>query len=284
MIKKKCFLAILFCLLVTANHMSADNYFTLSTDSAAFTVVNDTLRLHPSNADNYLRVYVVAQADGYFDHWYLEMTHHLDMDIYYSPFDFNYYSLKEGPAMNVPYINYEGIDSVYQAVLLTRILNQNEGTDSLKSYFSSTINKLGYWDPFNNGNYQSYGTIKWGPGSHFYMMTFRIHIRNNETEMELSLDATMSSIADSRDIELLDVVGAHKTIHIIVAYSKGDVNGDGQVTIADITQLIDWMSNGFQGANVYQQAACDVNGDGHVSLADVTYLADYIMELNGSNE
>ena len=52
----------------------------------------------------------------------------------------------------------------------------------------------------------------------------------------------------------------------------GDVNGDGQVTIADVTELIDMLLG-----NGTAPAAADVNGDGSVTIADVTELIDRLL-------
>jgi len=55
---------------------------------------------------------------------------------------------------------------------------------------------------------------------------------------------------------------------------RGDVNGDGSVTIADVTTLIDYLL----GGNLQVDEACaDVNRDGTVSIADVTTLIDYLL-------
>ena len=55
----------------------------------------------------------------------------------------------------------------------------------------------------------------------------------------------------------------------------GDINGDGLVTIADVTNLIDLLLSGEE-----LPAWVDVNGDGNVTIADVTVLID--MLLNGN--
>ena len=55
----------------------------------------------------------------------------------------------------------------------------------------------------------------------------------------------------------------------------GDVNGDGRVTIADITELIDYLLGGLY--NTYIERAGDVNGDGEISIADVTDLIDKLL-------
>lgn len=56
----------------------------------------------------------------------------------------------------------------------------------------------------------------------------------------------------------------------------GDVNGDGFVTIADVTTLIDYLLGGGE----INERASDVNQDGFVTIADVTTLID--MLLGGS--
>lgn len=54
---------------------------------------------------------------------------------------------------------------------------------------------------------------------------------------------------------------------------RGDVNGDGSVSIADVTTLIDQL---LEGSNNYDVMA-DANADGTVSIADVTTLIDYLL-------
>ena len=54
----------------------------------------------------------------------------------------------------------------------------------------------------------------------------------------------------------------------------GDINGDGEITIADVTVLIDMMMNGEE-----LPAYADFNGDGTVSIADVTALIDFMLGL-----
>ena len=53
---------------------------------------------------------------------------------------------------------------------------------------------------------------------------------------------------------------------------KGDVNGDGEVTIADVTALV----NIILGKND-KKAIADVNGDNDVTIADVTALVNIIL-------
>lgn len=56
----------------------------------------------------------------------------------------------------------------------------------------------------------------------------------------------------------------------------GDVNGDGNVNIADVTALIDYL---LSGGTINMQAA-DVNSDNSVNIADVTALIDKLLGGN----
>ena len=58
-------------------------------------------------------------------------------------------------------------------------------------------------------------------------------------------------------------------------YQRGDVNSDGEVGIADVTALIDYLLSGNStGVNL---SAADCDQDGGVGIADVTKLIDYLM-------
>lgn len=56
---------------------------------------------------------------------------------------------------------------------------------------------------------------------------------------------------------------------------NGDVNGDSNVNIADVTALIDYLLSGdTTGINL---ASADCNNDSNVNIADVTALIDYLL-------
>jgi len=55
----------------------------------------------------------------------------------------------------------------------------------------------------------------------------------------------------------------------------GDVNSDGQVSIADVTAMIDYLLGG--NADNINLDAADVNASQDVSIADVTMLIDMLL-------
>lgn len=58
-------------------------------------------------------------------------------------------------------------------------------------------------------------------------------------------------------------------------FTRGDVNKDNAVNIADVTALIDYLLGG--DASTISLGAADVNQDGAVNIADVTALIDYLL-------
>ena len=68
---------------------------------------------------------------------------------------------------------------------------------------------------------------------------------------------------------VLSALGANAAI-------QGDVNGDGEVNIADVNAVLDAILSN------HVTSSCDVNGDDEVNVADVNALIDYI--LTGGDE
>ena len=62
---------------------------------------------------------------------------------------------------------------------------------------------------------------------------------------------------------------------------RGDVNNSNDVTIADVTVLIDYLLSGEATGVNLQNADCNLSGD--VSIADVTALIDYLLSGNWPN-
>lgn len=79
-------------------------------------------------------------------------------------------------------------------------------------------------------------------------------------------DGTESAWSNTQMVTLFDNGGA-----------AGDVNGDGLINIADVTEIIDLMINN----NGEYFANADVDGNGVINIADVTSLID--MLLNAGN-
>ena len=81
--------------------------------------------------------------------------------------------------------------------------------------------------------------------------------------------------------ESLEAYRAHeewgKFTHIVpfLGAGPGDINGDGNIAINDVTKLIDQLLGSDE-----LPAWADVNGDGMVTIADVTALIDMLLSGN----
>lgn len=62
----------------------------------------------------------------------------------------------------------------------------------------------------------------------------------------------------------------------VSAPDPGDVDGDGSITISDVTALIDLLLSGDATSN----NVADVNRDGTVGISDVTTLVDMLLSAN----
>lgn len=65
-------------------------------------------------------------------------------------------------------------------------------------------------------------------------------------------------------------------VQLLAQQLRGDANGDGVVTIADVSFLIDYLLAGCQSSFHSQNA--DLNADGVVTIADVSSLIDLLLE------
>lgn len=257
---------ILCAVLMTALSATASNHFGFRT--AISTDVNDTLRVSPAYVNTYCPMSVTANFDGYLDHWFIQMINSSEMPIR---------DIARGSDMSVPYLNSNGISSVYQAVLTTDFVNVpvDNSTILITSSFASTINVFGYWDPDHDGHYDTYGTVKWTSGYHDDMFDFLLKIPADCVMDSITLICTLTSTTDWRGVPTVSDYYT-ETIYIHVAYQLGDANGDGWVNIDDVSTLTNYLL-GLQNLDQYQLAAADVDGDGVVTVDDVTALIDLLM-------
>ena len=55
----------------------------------------------------------------------------------------------------------------------------------------------------------------------------------------------------------------------------GDIDGDGKLTVSDVTDIIDKILDGT--ATIENFPAADLNGDGKINVSDITDLVDQIL-------
>lgn len=253
---KKTFL-LLISLLLASVSASAVNYFTIGG------IVNDTLLINPSFLGTGRNISVGAHFDGRVDEWTINM--------YYPATKLSIYNISRGSDMDIPYTNNVGaIDTCHAQLTVS----------SDYSVISSSITEFGYWDYDNDGIYEPYGKVKWEAGD--YEDMFKIYFN-------FDFDCTGDSITFSSDVDgSYDWRGGTTNgmfcnkIYLKVGYLLGDVNADGQVTIADVTALMNYLSS-HEGLDQYQLDAADVNRDGEVTISDITALINLLLQQGAIN-
>ena len=233
---------------------SADRYLTFG--------VNDTLRVNPSSEDSTQSVMVRAHFDGRLNTWSMTLKLPQGMDLVgYSKCDDMLY---------IPYYDRLGERSHCTASLFV----SHEGS-TVDLY--SSINEPGYWDPNNDGLFETYGAVKWEAGDYEQMveLVFKFDGIPSGTA-SIDITESLSATADLRGFTVPQTY-LEKKIRLSVAYRSGDVDGDGQLNISDVTALIDLLISGEPIQNEDVKRAADVDGDGKVSISDVTELIDRLL-------
>jgi len=114
-------------------------------------------------------------------------------------------------------------------------------------------------------------------GHYSYTYTFNYDPTVNEYS-NLYVAAFVSQNGDTRAEKEVYNAGQVAMKYIGVHYGAtgglvGDVNGDGEVSVADVNDVIDLV---LQGG--YKPVA-DINGDGEVTVADVNAIIDILLQL-----
>ena len=95
-------------------------------------------------------------------------------------------------------------------------------------------------------------------------------VRNNSDEGN---EITTSQVTKARSKRWIPYHLNNNNWEEIQGYIPGDVNGDGNVTAADITALYDYLLNN-DATNIVNG---DQNGDGNITAADVTRVYDVML-------
>ena len=76
-------------------------------------------------------------------------------------------------------------------------------------------------------------------------------------------------------VEAESEISTPDTCAVVVYTDRGDSNGDGEVSISDVTSLIDFLLAGYFPEKYFQYT--DVDGDDRISVSDVTLLIDGLI-------
>lgn len=103
------------------------------------------------------------------------------------------------------------------------------------------------------------------------VITFKVFIKDKQEEVNLDSDL-VSFTANTT----LGTPSKPFLLQIPGAYMPGDVNGDGEVTVYDITRIVNYILTG-EDTN-FNYAAADMNNDGEVTAFDITQIVSIILK------
>ena len=123
------------------------------------------------------------------------------------------------------------------------------------------------WTTFNS-------TYRYGPAS-----TFTVNTGSQYTTAKRDNNASYYFAGDGSDyLFTFDADNLTFSIEVIEQQplvNQGDVNNDGQVTISDVTVLIDYLLGDVP--NSFSFVNADMNHDNSISIGDVTALIDMLL-------
>ena len=233
-------LIFILTLLLAAITVQAENYFTMGE--------NDTLRIEAGS--DTVTVPVRAHFDGRVSRWTLSLSW---------PESLEGVSVTEGPDMTVPYLDSQGEECFFNAAVLS---------NADLTVISSIVTAPGYW-PYGGG-YIAYGSASWAAGDYDEMFYMTFAVGQGFSGDVLDIDGLLAG-EDPFGGGVGNGVLFYKKVTVIVTRPFGDLDGDGKVTISDVTELINLLLSGTATAD------CDLDGDGQVTISDVTALINYLL-------
>lgn len=119
-----------------------------------------------------------------------------------------------------------------------------------------------------NGTTLTYGFLKvYSNVASGEAVSFKYYTNGEEADSE----------SQSVSFESSGVLGLPSNPYVLkVAFNfiAGDANGDGRISIADASLIVDYI---LSGGTVTVSPGADMNGDGKISIADASAIVDYIL-------
>lgn len=98
----------------------------------------------------------------------------------------------------------------------------------------------------------------------------------NDGSHEAAITSIVVTKVNGTQLKLKDA----KFSIVVTSVIKGDANGDGEVNVSDIVEIVNYIMN--KPSDKFVFAAADLNGDGEVNVTDIVKVVSIIMS-SGSN-
>ena len=188
------------------------------------------------------------------------------------------------------YNSYAANNAATNAIFVTFSTNGNPGSGSKNDAVYVDDMELIYLGNMTDLRYQGVTIEGWDPDVKEYNMEMASEPVLDDFTATIEgvsavLTKSMEQNADGSYRIAISVVSAdlqNASCYVINAtvptVKKGDVNNDGEVSIGDVTALIDYLLNGnVEGIN---PQAADVDDNNDISISDVTVLIDMLLGSN----
>ena len=188
------------------------------------------------------------------------------------------------------YNSYAANNAETKAIFVTFSTNGNPGSGSKNDAVYVDDMELIYLGNMTDLRYQGVTIEGWDPDVKEYNMEMAGEPVLDDFTATIEgvsavLTKSMEQNADGSYRIAISVVSAdlqNASCYVINAtvptVKKGDVNNDGEVSIGDVTALIDYLLNGnVEGIN---PQAADVDDNNDISISDVTVLIDMLLGSN----
>lgn len=110
---------------------------------------------------------------------------------------------------------------------------------------------------------------------------------NNDSKFDTKSDKgnTNSGLqVEKNNINTNLVLGSNNGNEEQLGFARGDVNGDGQVTITDLSILKRYLAGNPSGSSKFIEKNADLNGDGNITMTDLSQLQQLIMGGGNNNQ
>lgn len=96
-----------------------------------------------------------------------------------------------------------------------------------------------------------------------------------------SYEATITNIVVTRQDGTQMKLNDSKFNIIVTNVIMGDANGDGEVNVSDIVEIVNYIMG--KPSAIFVQAAADLNGDGEINVTDIVKVVSIIMDTNSNS-